>query len=341
MRASSHSNDETSASTIVERHLSRDRHRIAFTVAGAADGVTVVVLHGGPGSGSQGSALRLFDLSRFRVVQIDQRGAGASRPHGSVRHNRTDRLIDDIEAVRRALGIERWGVLGGSWGASLSLAYAGMHPARVAGVVVRGTFLTSRAEVRHLFVSSRKRAPREWARLAKAAGCGRASALIRRCAQALQTRSAPSRQRAIAMAWQRYEAAVLARAHSRRSPSPNRRAASSPLAERRLVGKYRIQAHYLMHDCWLGEHRLLSLARQAARAGVPIAAIHGSRDPVCPIGNLRRLAVAVPNLRTTRAHAGHLGSEPALARGVAQAIEAMFGSSSASPSPLPSPHPAA
>ena len=78
----------------------RDAHRVSFTVAGADDGVPVVVLHGGPGSGSQPDATRLFDLTRFRVVLIDQRGTGASTPRGGVRRNRTDRLIEDIEAVR-------------------------------------------------------------------------------------------------------------------------------------------------------------------------------------------------------------------------------------------------
>jgi proline iminopeptidase len=147
--------------------------------------------------------------------------------------------------------------------------------------------------------------------------------LLARCAKALQARGAPSRQRAVALAWQAYEEAVLASAHSRRA---GRRAIRSRVAERRLIRKYRVQAHYLMHDCWLGEHRVLSLARAAAQAGVPIAAVHGVRDPVCPIRNLSRLARAVPGLRAMRVQAGHLGKEPALMSGVVHAIEAMFAS---------------
>jgi proline iminopeptidase len=317
-----HSSSASATGTAGAGHIVRDRHRIAFAVAGAPDGVAVVVLHGGPGSGSQtASALRLFDLARFRVVLIDQRGAGASRPHGNVRHNRTHELIDDMEAIRRHLGIERWGVVGGSWGAALALAYAGRHPGRVTAVVVRGVFLTSRAEVRRLFTTSRKRAPREWAALCRAAACRRAQALLSRCARVLQAGGSPSRQRAVALAWQAYEEAVLASAHSRR---PRGRAARSRVAERRLIGKYRVQAHYLIHGCWLGKRRMLSLARAAALAGVPIAAVHGVRDPVCPVGNLRHLRRAVPDLRTTRVQAGHLGNEPALLSGVTQAIEAMF-----------------
>lgn len=145
----------------VHRHLHRDAQSIAFAVAGTAHGHPVVVLHGGPGSGSQTGILRLFDLTRMRVVLVDQRGAGASAPRGGTRHNSTARLIGDLEAVREQLGIARWGVVGGSWGAALALAYAGTHPARVTGVVLRGLFLTSPREVRRLFTTSRTRAPRE------------------------------------------------------------------------------------------------------------------------------------------------------------------------------------
>ncbi|ASW02502.1 alpha/beta fold hydrolase [Paraburkholderia aromaticivorans] len=311
------------ATLTVDTLRTRDGHRVSFTVAGAADGVPVVVLHGGPGSGSQPGSLRLFDLARFRVVLIDQRGTGASTPHGSVRHNRTDRLIEDIEAIRVRLGVQRWGVLGGSWGAALALAYAGQHPQSVTGVVMRGLFLTSPREVRGLFVAAHKRAPRAWARLCAAADCARPAALLASCHGRLQPRGGANeaRQHAVALAWRGYENAVLASADSRRSRSPAR---SSRRDACKLIGKYRIQAHYLMHRCWLGETRLLSLARRAAAAGVPLAAVHGSRDPVCPPGNLRRLTRAVPAARVEYVRAGHLGSDPRLHERVAHALTAMF-----------------
>ncbi|WP_084534176.1 alpha/beta fold hydrolase [Paraburkholderia dilworthii] len=299
-----------------------DAQRVSFTVAGAADGVPVVVLHGGPGSGSQPDATRLFDLTRFRVVLIDQRGTGRSTPRGGVRRNRTDRLIEDIEAVRAQLGIERWGVLGGSWGAALALAYAGQHPQSVTGVVLRGLFLTSAREVRGLFVTSRKRAPHAWAKLCAAARCSRPAGLLTRCAALLRRGGASdAQQRALALAWRGYENAVLASASARRKLVP---AGASHKDSRKLVGKYRIQAHYLMHRCWLGETRLLSLTRRAAAAGVPLAAVHGSRDPVCPPDNLRRLAHAVPTAQVECVRAGHLSSDPALHERVAHALATMF-----------------
>ncbi|WP_175812683.1 alpha/beta fold hydrolase [Burkholderia contaminans] len=306
------------------RRLRRDAQSIAFAVAGAAHGHPVVVLHGGPGSGSQAGILRLFDLTRVRVVLVDQRGAGASAPRGGTRHNSTARLIADLEAVREQLGIARWGVVGGSWGAALALAYAGTHPARVTGVVLRGLFLTSPREVRRLFTTSRTRAPREWRRLHAAAGGGHAERLLSRCARRLRRGASVAHQRAVALAWHAYENAVLASARTRRSPA---RAIRSEKTVRRLIDKYRIQAHYLQRGCWLGERSVLALARRAARAGVPLFAAHGMHDPVCPAANVVRLARAAPEVVIERVHAGHLASDPALAHSVARAVATMFAAS--------------
>ncbi|WP_233856094.1 alpha/beta fold hydrolase [Paraburkholderia sp. HD33-4] len=321
---------QTAAAAALEVHTlrTRDGHRVWYALAGARDGVPVAVLHGGPGSGSQPGALRLFDLRRFRVVLIDQRGTGASTPHCSVRHNRTDYLIADLEAIRARLGFARWGVLGGSWGAALALAYAGQFPQSVTGVVLRGLFLTSAREVRGLFISSRKRAPRAWSTLHSAAHCKRPATLAARCGDTLQYGANEARQRAVALAWRGYENAVLAstspRGAARRRGEP-RNAHDSQRHTRKLIGKYRIQAHYLAHRCWLGETRLLSLARRAAAAGVPITAVHGARDPVCPRGNLRRLSRAAPSARVECVSAaGHLASDPALHARVAHALAAMF-----------------
>ncbi|MBN3758845.1 alpha/beta fold hydrolase [Paraburkholderia sp. Tr-20389] len=296
------------------RTITCDGHTVAYTVHGAPDGEPVVVLHGGPGSGSNSGALRLFDLARFRVVMVDQRGTGASTPRGSVRHNDTRHLIRDLEAIRAQLGIARWGVVGGSWGAALALAYVGTHHASVSGVVLRGLFLTTQREVRRLFVTSRSRAPNAWHELMQATRCERASSLPFACMRSMRTRTHP-RADAVAAAWRAYENAILTQSSSR--SRPNRRA-DAPTA------KYRIQAHYLMHDCWLGERRLMTLAKRAAAAGVAIHALHGARDPVCPPDNLHRLMRAVPAVQGRFVDAGHLASEPRLAEALVDAIAAAF-----------------
>ncbi|WFN13873.1 alpha/beta fold hydrolase [Burkholderia contaminans] len=303
------------------RRLRRDAQSIAFAVAGAAHGHPVVVLHGGPGSGSQAGILRLFDLTRVRVVLVDQRGAGASAPRGGTRHNSTARLIADLEAVREQLGIARWGVVGGSWGAALALAYAGTHPARVTGVVLRGLFLTSPREVRRLFTTSRTRAPREWRRLA----CGGRRRPGEATAVALRAAAAPRRERGTPAR----SGARVARVRKRRP----RLGAHAPLAcAGDPLGEDRSQADRQIPDPGaLPAARLLARRTQLACArasgsagGVPLFAAHGMHDPVCPAANVVRLARAAPEVVIERVHAGHLASDPALAHSVARAVATMF-----------------
>jgi proline iminopeptidase len=124
-----------------------DGHRVYVEQCGHPQGVPVIVLHGGPGGGCSPAMRRYFDPTVYRVVLFDQRGCGRSRPHASVEANTTWHLVEDIERIRRALGIDRWIVFGGSWGATLALVYAQTHPDRVAHLVLRGVFLMTRAEL--------------------------------------------------------------------------------------------------------------------------------------------------------------------------------------------------
>ncbi len=124
-----------------------DGHRVYLEQCGQPDGLPVLVLHGGPGGGSSPAMRRFFDPSVYRVVLFDQRGCGRSEPHASVQANTTWHLVADIERIRKALGIDRWIVFGGSWGATLGLIYAETHPERVIHLVLRGVFLMTRAEL--------------------------------------------------------------------------------------------------------------------------------------------------------------------------------------------------
>ena len=130
-----------------------DGHELHVESVGRADGIPAVYLHGGPGSGCQPDHRRLFDPDRFHAVLFDQRGCGRSRPKGSRAHNTTAHLVADMEKIREKFGITRWMVVGGSWGATLALAYAEAHPERVSGIALRATFLGTRAEVETAFTA--------------------------------------------------------------------------------------------------------------------------------------------------------------------------------------------
>lgn len=124
-----------------------DGHTVYVEQCGNPDGLPVVVLHGGPGGGCSPSMRRYFDPALYRIILFDQRGCGRSRPHASVTDNTTWHLVRDIELIRETLGIDKWVVFGGSWGATLSLLYAEEHPDRVRHLILRGVFLLTQAEL--------------------------------------------------------------------------------------------------------------------------------------------------------------------------------------------------
>ena len=128
-------------------YLARGIHRIHYEQCGNPDGVPVLFLHGGPGAGIAPAHRRLFNPNRFHCVLFDQRGCGQSQPHGEIADNTTQHLIDDIEALRTAFGIDRFVLFGGSWGSTLALTYAIAHPENVSRLILRGIFLGTDAEV--------------------------------------------------------------------------------------------------------------------------------------------------------------------------------------------------
>ena len=122
-------------------------HEIYYEQCGNPQGRPVVFLHGGPGGGGDTTARRFFDPTRYRIVLLDQRGCGRSRPHAELQGNTTWELVADIESLRERLGIEQWMAFGGSWGSALALLYAQAHPERVSALVLRGIFLLRPAEL--------------------------------------------------------------------------------------------------------------------------------------------------------------------------------------------------
>lgn len=128
-----------------------DLHEIHFEEAGNPNGKPVVHVHGGPGGGIQPIYRQAFDPEAYRIVLFDQRGCGQSTPHAELEENTTWDLVADMEKLRAELGIDKWQVFGGSWGSTLSLAYAQNHPDRVSELVLRGIFLLREKELRWFY----------------------------------------------------------------------------------------------------------------------------------------------------------------------------------------------
>jgi len=186
-----------------------DGHTLYYEECGRADGVPIIALHGGPGGGAAPSMRRFFDPDIYRIIVFDQRGCGRSRPFSDTRANTTQKLVGDMETIRSSLGIDRWIVFGGSWGATLALAYARACPAEVMGLVLRGVFGCTKAELDWFYRNGANQIfPDAWHALtARLTDDERANVLNAYHAR-LQTDCCEAR-RSDALAWAQWENALI------------------------------------------------------------------------------------------------------------------------------------
>jgi len=264
-----------------------DGHELYVENVGRADGIPAIYLHGGPGSGCQPDHRRLFDPERMHAVLFDQRGCGRSRPKGSREHNTTAHLIADMEKIREKFGFERWMVVGGSWGATLALAYAEAHPERVSGIALRATFLGTQAEVETAFT----------ARLAQFYPALHEDFLSvlppEERAQPVQAYyhrildPDPAVHGPASRAWHDTE-----RALSEHKAAKTRIDLASLNVWRTLPATPFMEAHYFVNNSFMSEDQLL---RNAGRlAGIPGIIVQGRYDLLCPPETSARLALVWP-----------------------------------------------
>lgn len=145
-----------------------DGHRIYWEQSGNPNGRPAITLHGGPGSGSSPFWRRLFNPEHYRIIGFDQRGSGRSTPNAGdyatdLSTNTTHHLIADIEQLRDHLQIDKWLVLGGSWGSTLGLAYAERFPDRISALVLFAITNTTHREVDWITRQMGRLYPEEWA----------------------------------------------------------------------------------------------------------------------------------------------------------------------------------
>ena len=283
-----------------------DGHTLYVERCGRAGGEPILFLHGGPGSGCTLEQRRLFDPKRFEAVLFDQRGAGRSRPQGDVEANDTPRLIADIEAIRTHFGYERWRLAGGSWGATLALAYADAHPERVLSMALYGVFLCRPFELEAFFGPVGPAAslfPEAYAEVLAPVPEAERGDLIAAYGRLFDHPDAETRTAAL-LAWTRYEKRL-----SRLIVS------ESDLAEELADPDYvrahsRIENWYFRNGGFIDGDALLE--RAAARlADIPVEIVAGRYDVVTPLVSAWQLARAAPRARLTVApRSGHSVKEP-------------------------------
>jgi len=281
-----------------------DGHSVYYERAGKAGGKPAVFLHGGPGGGCAPEHRRLFNPDIYDIVLFDQRGCGRSTPHAELEANTTWHLVADIERLRELIGVEQWLVLGGSWGATLALAYAETHPDRVSALILRGVFTVTKAELSWYYqFGVSEMFPDKWEKFLAPIPEDERTDMIT-AYRARLTGDDAAIQLEAARAWSVWEGETI-------TLLPSAALAASHDDEHFAIAFARIENHFFFHGAWLEENQLL---RDAGKLqGIPGAIIHGRYDMPCPARTAWELHKAWPeaDLHIVEG-AGHAFSEPGI-----------------------------
>lgn len=288
-------------------------HTIYWERAGNPDGIPVIVIHGGPGGGSQPSYRRYFDPNKFDIIQFDQRGCGKSTPYAELEDNTTQASVSDMEALRVYFGIDKWHVFGGSWGSTLSLIYSQSHPDRVLSMTLRGIFMCRKSELHwfyqdgasHIFPdafdSYRDHIPED-----------EQGDLITAYYSRLTSENVDVR-RAAAREWTRWEMAT-----SRLFPDPEYLDKAEDLDF--AVAFARIECHYFINAIFVEEAYILKNINKINH--IPTVIVQGRYDVVCPTRSAWELHKAMKNSELVIVpDSGHSMGEVSIARELVSATD--------------------
>ncbi len=260
-------------------------HELWVAEYGNPQGIPAVFLHGGPGAGCESYHPRFFDPTRYRIILFDQRGSGRSRPHASLEQNTTAHLIEDIEAIRHHLEVDKWVVFGGSWGSTLGLAYAQAHSDKVLGLVLRGIFLCRPEDIEWFYQQGASAIfPDYWKDYQAVIPVNERDNMVAAYYRRLTSEDKKEQMRA-AREWSLWEGRT------------------STLHPKSSVTKYfgdesvalslaRIECHYFMNNSYLEPNQLLRNAH--CLVNIPGYIVHGRYDVVCPMNQAEALHDAWP-----------------------------------------------
>lgn len=287
-------------------------HSIYYEECGNPEGYPVVFLHGGPGSGCNATQRRFFDPAFYRIILLDQRGCGRSIPAGCVEDNHTDALVSDIEILKHHLNIKQWLVFGGSWGSTLALTYAIAHPASVTGLILRGIFLSRQSELDWFLGEVARFYPECWEKLLAFIPLDEQSnplqAYSSRVFSADVNIAGPA-----ATKWNAFESSIM-------SLLPRPAAIQNTTSVDIEIARARVQIHYIINQCFVGQRDLLAEAQTLAK--IPTTIIQGRYDMVCPPISAWGLKKAMPHAKFEMiADAGHSAMEVGVTSALIEATE--------------------
>lgn len=297
-------------------HLEVDPvHRVYVEECGNRLGLPVVFLHGGPASGCKPDHRRFFDPRKYRIILFDQRASGRSVPKGETGLNTTQHLIQDMERIREKLGIERWVVFGGSWGAALALLYAESHLERVAGMILRGTFLARRIDIEWYLVNGLNRIyPEQWHRLIHCVPEEERGDLIAAFRRRLNGKDELA-QRRVAREWEAWGRQV--------SLGSQFTSSESEVCASDLVAQVNVEIHYAANAYFIAENQIIEGCGRIRN--IPVNLIHGRYDLVCPVEAAFSLHQALPgSILQILPNSGHVAQGEEMIDALVRATHAML-----------------
>lgn len=281
-------------------------HQIYVEQCGNPSGTPVIFLHGGPGSGCRPSHRCFFDPTRYHIILFDQRGCGRSRPLGALTDNTTTDLIQDMEKIRKHIGIKQWLVFGGSWGATLALAYTHHFTARVSGLILRGVFLARQQDIDWVYSNNgaAKIFPEAWHNLVKDLPHSQQEQPL---AAIYQQLTSDNTQLASTMLdkLQHWEASLV---YWQKTVNLNESTTKKAIQLSDKIPSI-IQLYYSLNQCFINKEPILENIENIRH--IPTTIIQGRHDMVCPIAQAWQLKQHWPEADLSIIHmAGHVADEP-------------------------------
>ena len=262
--------------------LNADGHKVYYEVSGNPDGKPALFVHGGPGGGGSTDVRRFFNPDLYKIVVFDQRGCGRSKPHASLEQNTTWDLVSDMESIRENLSIDSWLVFGGSWGSTLSLAYAQQYPHRVSELVLRGIFMLRKKELDWFYQEgASKLFPEAWEEFVKPIDQDKRNNLMDAYREIFYGTDQRAKLEA-AIAWSKWEAATSSLIFSQ-ARVDDFQEPEFALAFAMIENHYFVNKGFFTH-----ENQLLDGVDKIRP--IPTVIVQGRYDVVCPIESAWELA---------------------------------------------------
>jgi proline iminopeptidase len=257
-----------------------DLHTLYLEQSGNPDGIPVTFLHGGPGARSKPKHRKFFDPEKYRIILFDQRGCGHSTPSGELKENTTQDLVEDMEKIRQHLGIEKWSIVGSSWGTTVALTYAETYPQHVKNIILRGVFLFRKFEIEWLFGGGAKYLfPDVWEKYTSILSNSEKGNMVESYTKRVLSDDESVYLPAIKAAaeWDEGTSSLFPLEPSFIDPT----AVDEKQQQKELVDSYKILFHYIQNNGFLKDGQLLDEVGKIRN--IPAVIIHGRYDLICPL----------------------------------------------------------